>query len=750
MLFLYGIIQLIAVIGGSLTVALWALNRLFPPIERARDTRASVVGSPARALAVSGAGMQTLASPRADPVALAPDTPAAPATPTASSAPIWLGMYWRANLRLIGPYLLIWLFSFTLPAILAAPLNQIRVLTGFPLGYYMGAQGSLIVFILLAVLFNWRMRRLDRAYGLEAVVTPEEHRRRRRILVAYVAFTIGFIVLIVAVNLLDSALHIPPEVISWLFLILTVGIYAVIGLRMRTRDLDEYYVAGRRVPGLFNGLAIGSDWMSAASFISMAGALYLLGYEGLAYITGWTGGYVLLMLLLAPYLRKFGQFTIPDFIDARYPGAYTRVIAAVISIVISFTYVTAQVTGVGIIMSRFLGVNYMIGVIVGLAAVLFCSFLGGMKAITWTQGVQGIILVIAYVVPVAWISLKLTGVPFPQLMYGVALRNIETLEAAQGIQSYTEPFNDWTPWNFVALTLCLMLGTAGMPHILVRFYTTSTVHESRSSVGWALAWISVLYLTAPAYAAFSRWEILQNVINKPIAELPQWAANWSTTGLLTIADSRESGGNGDGRLQYGELKIDQDLVVLATPEIANLPATVVALVAAGGMAAALSTADGLLMVIASAVAHDIYHRTLNPQATKDERLWVGRMMILTAAILAALTAIQRLAIIVQMVAWAFSLAASSLFPVLVLGIFWKGTTSRGAAIGMICGTAVTAAYMVMSYTYPGWGLLGISHSAAGIFGVPVNFLVTWLVSRLGPPPSAETQALVDALRHPAV
>ncbi len=750
MLFVYGIIQLIAVVSGSLALALWALNRLFPPIERARDTRASVVGSPTRALAISGAG--ALAPPHRRPEQVAPVVPVAPIThadPTTASPPVWLAAYWQANLRLIGPYLLIWFFSFTMPAVLAPALNQINVLTGFPLGYYMGAQGSLIMFILLAVLFNWRMRRLDRAYGLEAVITPEERGRRRRILGFYVAFTVGFILLVVVVAILDAISYIPPGAISWLFLILTVGIYAVIGLRMRTKDLDEYYVAGRRVPGLFNGLATGSDWMSAASFISMAGALYLLGYEGLAYITGWTGGYVLLMLLLAPYLRKFGQFTIPDFIGARYPGAYTRVIAAVISIIISFTYVTAQVTGVGIIMSRFLGVNYMIGVVVGMAAVLFCSFLGGMKSITWTQGVQGIILVIAYVVPVAWISFKLTGVPLPQLMYGVALRNIETLEAAQGIQSYTEPFNDWTPWNFVALTLCLMLGTAGMPHILVRFYTTSTVQESRSSVGWALAWISILYLTAPAYAAFSRWEILQDVVNKPIVELPQWAANWSTTGLLTITDSIASGGNGDGRLQYSELKIDQDLVVLATPEIAGLPATVVALVAAGGMAAALSTADGLLMVIASAVAHDIYHRTLNPQATEAERLWLGRMMILVAAVLAAITAIQRLAIIVQMVAWAFSLAASSLFPVLVLGIFWKGTTSRGAAAGMICGTTVTAAYMVMSYTYPGWGLLGISHSAAGIFGVPVNFLVTWLVSRRGPPPSPETQALVDSLRHPA-
>ncbi|NCC35970.1 MAG: cation acetate symporter, partial [Chloroflexia bacterium] len=443
-----------------------------------------------------------------------------------------------------------------------------------------------------------------------------------------------------------------------------------------------------------NGLATGSDWMSAASFISMAGALFLLGYEGLAYITGWTGGFVLLVLLLAPYLRKFGQFTIPDFIGARYPGSATRVLGAIICIIISFTYLTAQVTGIGIIMSRFLGINYMLGVIVGLSAVLLCSFLGGMKAITWTQGVQGIIMVVAYLVPVTWLSLKLTGVPIPQLMYGEALQNIIRLEAEQGItSSYIEPFNDWSPLNFIALTICLMVGTAGMPHILTRFYTVPDVHQSRSSVAWALGWIAVLYLTAPAYAAFSRWEILQDVVGRPIAALPEWAENWAQTGLLTIIETSHDENGNDSRLQYDELRIDPDLIVLATPEIAGLPTTVVALVAAGGMAAALSTADGLLMVIAAAVAHDIYHRTLNPKASLRERLWIGRIMILAAAVLATLTALQRLAIIVQMVAWAFSLAAATFFPILVMGIFWKGATSRGAAAGMLSGLIVTGGYM---------------------------------------------------------
>ncbi len=727
-----GLLQLIFTIGGTIAIAMWLLNWLFPPIERVRDRRANLLDMPA--------------PPR--PVREETTTPSVSSEPL-PQAPSWLGDYWAANLRLIAPYLLIWLLSFTLPSLLAAPLNQMRILTGFPLGYYMGAQGSLLIFVVLTFLYHWRMRQLDSQYDLIPQHSRAERQRRRRIFAAYSGFAIGFGLLVFMISQIEQVLTIPVSVMSWFFMLITVGLYALIGLRGRTSQLDEYYVAGRRIPGMLNGLATGSDWMSAASFISMAGAIYLLGYEGLAYITGWTGGYVLLALLLAPYLRKFGQFSIPDFIGKRYPGAGTRVIGAVISIIISFTYVTAQVTGVGIIMSRFLGVNYMLGVIVGLSAVLLCSFLGGMQAITWTQAVQGIIMVIAYIVPVTWLSVKLTGVPLPQIMYGQALYQIEALEAAQGIQSYSQPFNDWTPWNFLALTLCLMLGTAGMPHILVRFYTVPSVGEARSSVSWALAWIAILYLTAPAYAAFSRLEILQEVVDRPIAELPQWAENWAKTGLLSIADAPEQGGNGDGRLQYRELQIDQDLIVLATPEIAGLPATVVALVAAGGMAAALSTADGLLMVIASAVAHDIFHRTLNPKATPRERLLLGRLMVLSAAILAALTAIQRLAIIVQMVAWAFSLAAATFFPVLVLGIFWKGATSRGAASGMISGLMVTLGYMLLNYTFPDWGILGINHSAAGIFGVPVNFFVTWVVSRLDiDQPTPASDALVDSLRHP--
>lgn len=725
--FWIGLFQLFLVVGGALAVSLFIIDRLFPPV---RQVQGSVEPYSSR------------------PTPVTRTATVAPPPLQWPLAPAWLSQYWQENLRLVGPLLVIWLLSVVLPVVLAAPLNQISVLTGFPLGYYMGAQGTLICFVLLTFAYNWRMRLLDRRFGIDPADSPEERLARRRYSVRYLLFAAGLFGLMGLFIALETWFGLPANLIDWSFLALAIGLYAVIGIRSRADTLDAYYVADRKVPGILNGLATGSDWMSAASFISMAGALYLLGFEGLAYITGWTGGYVLLVLLLAPYLRKFGQYTLVDFIGARYPGAGARVIAAVFSIIICFTYVTAQVTGIGIIMSRFLGLNYMVGVIVGLAAVLLCSYLGGMKAITWTQGVQGIILVFAYLVPVTWLAYKLTGVALPQVMYGEALSNIAQLEQAQGLPSYVAPFNDWSVWNYLALSLCLMLGTAGMPHILVRFYTVPTVRDSRSSVAWALLWICVLYLTAPAYAAFSRWEILGSVVGQPVAELPDWTNRWASTGLLTIADDPDMGGNGDGVLQYQELRIDQDLVVLATPEIAELPATVVALVAAGGMAAALSTADGLLMVIASAVAHDIYHRTLNPRAGSRERLLLGRLAILVVAILAALTALQRLAIIVQLVAWAFSFAAATIFPVLVLGIFWRRANSRGAVAGMLSGFLVTASYMALTYLAPEWAILGISSSAAGIFGMPVNFLVTWLVSRRGPPPDSEVSALVDYVRYP--
>jgi cation/acetate symporter len=678
----------------------------------------------------------------------------------------------------------------------------------------------------------------------------------------YGYFTIGFIVVATVMLLLELFAGLPTQVIGWIFLLLTMGLYATIGILSRTKALDEYYVAGRNVPAVFNGMATGADWMSAASFISMAGTLWLTGYDGLAYIMGWTGGYVLLALLFAPYLRKFGQFTIPDFVGARFGGNTARVVAAVCAIVVSLTYVTAQVVGVGIIMQRFVGVDYRIGVVLGLSGVLVCSFLGGMKAVTWTQVAQYIILITAYLIPVTALSLQLTGFPIPQLSYGQALQNITRLEQEQGLSTTTEspvvpgkfvttgyipPFNegisnaaaigavtqlntefglgltpppaqaipdanrpelgDWrsTPWQFLALTACLMLGTAGLPHILIRFYTVPSVRESRMSVGWSLFFIFLLYFTAPAYAAFSRWQILENVVGQQVSELPSWTESWSRNGLIAIRDFstidgvavgseptwvknlinsgavviNDANGNGvidlapfadgvageisgsavtatstDGILQLPEFGrpagpgIDGDLVVLSTPDIAGLPFTIGALVAAGGLAAALSTADGLLVVIASAIAHDIYYKVINPKASLTTRMWLGKAMIVVAAAISALLALPRLALIAQMVAWAFSMAAATFFPVVLLGVFWKRANGPGAIAGMIGGLVVTVFYMAMNYWNPAFNVLGITHLGSGIFGLPVALILMVVVSLLTAPPPQHIQDLVESLRTP--
>jgi cation/acetate symporter len=680
----------------------------------------------------------------------------------------------------------------------------------------------------------------------------------------YGYFTVGFL----AVSLLMLALEVfaglPTQVIGWVFLLLTMALYAVIGVLSRTKALDEYYVAGRSVPAIFNGMATGADWMSAASFIGMAGTLFLTGYDGLAYIMGWTGGYVLLALLFAPYLRKFGQFTIPDFVGARFGGNFARVVAAICAIIVSLTYVTAQVVGVGLIMQRFVGVDYGIGIVLGLSGVLVCSFLGGMKAVTWTQVAQYIILIVAYLIPVTALSLQLTGFPIPQLSYGQALQAINAAENPQPLApvagditpptsgGYIAPFNeglsngsavdavkqvntvfgtaltppnaqaipdaskpelgDWrgTPWNFLALMACLMLGTAGLPHILIRFYTVPSVRESRMSVGWSLLFIFFLYFTAPAYAAFSRWQILENVVGKPVNDLPEWTQTWASNGLIVIRDLQTIDGkaadalptwvknqinagalaftdaNGDGKVNLGAFEekadgvnvagelagkfvtktrvdgtlqlpelgktasdgIDGDLVVLSTPDMANLPFTIGALVAAGGLAAALSTADGLLVVIASAIAHDIYFRTINPKASLSTRMWLGKAMIVVAAAAAALLALPRLALIAQMVAWAFSMAASTFFPVVLLGIFWKRANGPGAIAGMIGGLSTTIFYMAMNYVDPTFNVLGITHLGAGIFGLPVALILMVTVSLMTKEPSAEIQAMVENLRRP--
>jgi cation/acetate symporter len=602
---------------------------------------------------------------------------------------------------------------------------------------------------------------------------------QRKLIKYYSIFLIGLLLFILLMGGLEIGVSLERRVIGWMFLLMTLMLYAVIGVLNFTKRLDEYYVAGRKVPAFFNGMATGADWMSAASFISMAGSIWLLGYDGLAYVMGWTGGYVLLALFFAPYIRKFGQFTIPDFVATRFAerAQAVRLVAAICAIIASFTYVTAQVTGVGIIMSRFVGVHYNVGVFLGLSGVLVCSFLGGMKSITWTQVAQYIILIVAYLIPVSILSARFTGIPFSELMYGQALQNIVRLEGAQGIppdQQYIEPFKwtlsnasalasgaqlglvstpppaptvvrDWVgaPWEFLALTFCLMAGTVGLPHILIRYYTVPNPKEARMSVGWSLFFIFLLYFTAPAYAAFSRWEIMQNIVGDQIATLPAWAQNWQATGLLRINDA-----NGDGRLQFPELVISPDLIVLATPEIAGLPYTIAALVAAGGLAAALSTADGLLLVIATAVSHDIYAKLVNPSASYGRRFFLSRLMILVAALCAALAAIPQLALIVQMVAWAFSLAASTFFPVILLGIFWKRANANGAIWGMAGGLVVCIIYMAGNYINPHFNVLGLSHLSAGIFGMLANFGLQIIVSLATAAPPKNIQDMVDDLRLP--
>jgi cation/acetate symporter len=603
----------------------------------------------------------------------------------------------------------------------------------------------------------------------------------RRLQRLYGMFLIGLFIFI-GVMLGLEQLGLPRNFIGYAFLLLTLALYGVIGVLNFTRKLDEYYVAGRKVPPFFNGMATGADWMSAASFISMAGTIWILGYDGLAYVMGWTGGYVLLALFFAPYLRKFGQFTIPDFVATRFGehAKAARIVGAICAIIVSFTYVTAQVTGVGIIMSRLVGVSYEIGVFVGLSGVLLCSLLGGMKSITWTQVSQYLILIVAYLIPVSFLSQKLTGFPLSELMYGRALSAVTDIERTLNVAPYVEPFKqalsnssfiasltqlkaqaplifggatvpplvtnrEWVgaPWEFLALTFCLMAGTAGLPHILIRYYTVPNPKAARVSVGWSLFFIFLLYFTAPAYAAFSRWEFLTTVVGQPFNALPAWVANWQATGLVNPRDL-----NGDNIVQIGELNIVADIIVLATPEIAGLPYTIAALVAAGGLAAALSTADGLLLVIATAVSHDLYAKIINPKASYGMRFLASRVMIVIAALLAAFAALPRLALIVQLVAWAFSLAAATFFPVVLTGIFWRRANAKGAIAGMIGGLLVTAFYMFMNYTNPMFTVLGLSHLSAGIFGMIANFALQIVVSLATKPSPEYIQRMVDQVRVP--
>ena len=666
----------------------------------------------------------------------------------------------------------------------------------------------------------------------------------------YALFTAGFAAFLVALAVLEQE-GMSRAWIGYLFMFATIILYASIGVVSRTSNVLEYYVAGRRVPAVFNGMATAADWISAASFISLAGGLYLHGFDGLAYIMGWTGGYVLVALLIAPYLRKFSQYTIPDFLAERYAGnggrgRAVRILAVAATIIVSFTYVVAQIYAVGLIASRFTGVDFSVGIFLGLASILVCSFLGGMRAITWTQVAQYIIILVAFLIPAMWLSAKHSGNPIPQVAYGKLLPRLGAREAqlnrdpgelevravfrqradeyqarldalpaswdsgriaaqrkldivkqhgaslvdirsaeravlaypknpddaarlwadaraqnlarAEPITPHATPFpgadraqSDAKRNNFLALVFCLMLGTAALPHILMRAYTTPSVHETRVSVFWTLFFILLIYLTIPALAVLVKYDIYSVLVGSRYDQLPSWVSYWANVDkvnpLISIVDV-----NHDGIVQLAEIAIDGDVLVLATPEIAGLPYVISGLVAAGGLAAALSTADGLLLAISNALSHDVYYKLVDPTASTQKRVTISKLLLLAVAFIAAYAASQKPADILSVVAAAFSLAASTLFPALVLGVFWKRANYQGAVAGMLAGFGVCVYYMLHTNPVLGGSAAGqwlhIEAISAGIFGVPAGLLTLAGVSLLTPAPDRRTRALIAYVRAP--
>lgn len=535
---------------------------------------------------------------------------------------------------------------------------------------------------------------------------------------------------------------------------LTFALYIYIGWRARVRDSAGFYVAGQGVPAIANGAATAADWMSAASFISMAGLISVLGYDGSIYLMGWTGGYVLLALLLAPYLRKFGKYTVPDFVGDRYYSNAARLVAVVAALFVSLTYVAGQMRGVGIVFSRFLQVDINTGVIIGMVIVGFFSVLGGMKGITWTQVAQYCILITAFLIPAGAIAFLLTGNPIPQLAFTFSdiVPKLNQLQVDLGFKEYTQPFANKSMLDVLFITISLMVGTAGLPHVIVRFYTVPDVRAARFSAGWALLFIALLYTSAPALATFARYNLINTLHNQPIEQVRQldWVNKWEKTKLLTFDDK-----NNDGRVELtpdkatSEITIDPDIIVLSTPEVAKLAPWVIALVAAGGLAAALSTASGLLLVISSAIAHDVYYRIIRPDASESQQVFVGRMMVGLAVALAGYLGINPPGFVAQVVAFAFGLAASSFFPIIVLGIFDKRTNREGAIAGMITGLVFTLFYII-GVKFGGmqpW-FFGVSAEGIGTLGMIINFIVTLVVSRLTPPPPPAIQEMVEYLRAP--
>lgn len=678
--------------------------------------------------------------------------------------------------------------------------------------------------------------------------SPHHHLHRR-----YALFALSFVALVAGLGLAER-FGLPKAWIGYTFLGTTVAVYAVIGILCRTTDPAEYFVAGRRVPPLYNGMAAGADWMSAATFIGLVGTLYASGYSGLAYVLGWTGGFVLVALCIAPYLRRFGQYTLGDFLAERFESRTLRLFGAAAAILVSFVYLVAQIYGVGLITTRLTGLGFEVGVFVGLGGVLVCSFLGGMRAVTWTQVAQYLIMILAYLVPVIWLSVKQTGWPLPQLVFGQQLHQLaererelihdpaelqvraihrQQAEAAAArladvptalaeaqarasarvaalkaqdaalaqIQAaekqraalprtpgeaeerwrrelasethYAQPLSGLAPHtqafsgdpagsvgeqasesrrNFIALVFCLMVGTAGLPHLLTRYYTTSSVSAARESVAWSLAFICLLYLTAPALAVMVKTEVFNGLVGSHFDQLPAWIRQWQRVdpSLLSAVDL-----NGDGLLQLGELRLHPDLVMLVMPELGGLPYVISGMVAAGGLAAALSTADGLLLAISSALSHDLYYKAINPDASRTRRVTLSKALLLAAALAAAAVASTRPADILAVVTAAFSIAGSTFFPALVAGVFWRRANRAGALAGMLTGLSVCVVYLVISHPalralvgLPGPATLvwGIQPSSAGLFGVPAGALALVIVSLLTAAPSQRARDLVDTLR----
>jgi cation/acetate symporter len=545
----------------------------------------------------------------------------------------------------------------------------------------------------------------------------------------------------------------PIQLWTFVFILLSFGVYIGIAWRSRVKETAGFYVAGQGIPTVANGAAVAADWMSAASFISMAGLVAFLGYDGAIYLMGWTGGYVLLALLLAPYLRKWGKFTVPEFVGDRY-SELVRTISAAAAILISFTYVVGQMRGGGIVFSRFLNLEITGGVMVAAAIIFTYSVLGGMKGITWTQVAQYTVLITAYLIPAFAIAQQFTGFPIPQITFGQVLAELNALSLELGLAEYTEAFTNRPQIDVFLVTMSLMIGTAGLPHVIIRFYTTKTVRGARYSAFWALLFIALLYTTAPAIGAFTKVNLLEGVNGQPVEELPQWVANWEATGLVTVADGATTVDSvSNDPADDADLTVDNDILVLATPEIAGLPAPIVGLVAAGGMAAAMSTAAGLLLVISSSASHDFYFRRIKKTASERERLLVGRIAMGGAVVVAVLGGINPPAFVAQVVAFAFGLAAASFFPAIVLGIFWKRCNAIGAASGMVVGLVFTAAYMI--YTLDVFGtsanphVLDISPEGIGTIGALINFVVAIVVSKLTAPPPAHLREMIEEIRYPA-